>query len=205
MPQGNPRAGELYLHFKQKLYQIITVAEHSETGEKLVIYQALYGTFRTYARPLAMFISPVDREKYPDAGQRFRFQLVEPEADENLIKEQEADNRIFQKPEQLTEQEDKASRHSSDWDSGAALEQTAGQEQEVYSPEEKLMAFFDAETMEEKYKILLDMREDITDRMINNMAVVLDVVIEEGPLDRRYEELKTCIRTFRRYESSRLR
>lgn len=67
------------------------------------------------------------------------------------------------------------------------------------------MAFFDAQTMEEKYKILVDMEEDINDHMINNMAVVLDVVIEEGPLERRYEELKTCVRTFQRYECSRFR
>lgn len=199
MPQGNPRPGELYLHFKQKLYQIITVAEHSETGEKLVIYQALYGTFQTYARPLAMFISPVDREKYPDAGQRFRFQLVEPEVDNKRIKEEKVDNRIFQKPDQLTGQAD----GSSEPEGGDVSEKAAGQES--CSPEEKLMAFFDAETMEEKYKLLLDMREDITDRMINNMAVALDVVIEEGALDRRYEELKTCIRTFQKYEGSRLR
>ncbi len=67
------------------------------------------------------------------------------------------------------------------------------------------MAFFDAETMDEKYKILLDMQNEITDRMINNMAVVLDVVIEEGSLDLRYEELKTCVRTFRKYETNRFR
>lgn len=51
---------------------------------------------------------------------------------------------------------------------------------------------------------MLDMREGITDRLINNMAVVLDVVIEEGPLDQRYEELKNCVRTFQRYEVERM-
>lgn len=71
-----PQAHEIWRHFKNNTYEIITIAEHTETGEKFVIYKALQDTMKTYARPLKDFMSEVDKGKYPRAEQDFRFVKV---------------------------------------------------------------------------------------------------------------------------------
>lgn len=187
MAQGNPLPGEKYLHFKDKMYQIVAIAYHSETMERFVVYQALYGEFRTFIRPYDMFISEVDHEKYPDVKQKFRFQFAGNPADEPM-------------PE-----EDKT---------GMTAGREAGADPALPQPEECkapegvnpwLIRFLDAEGVEERYRVVCDMHNDIDDRLIDDIAVVMDVAVPEGKLSERYAQLKYCIRTRQRYEGSRHR
>ena len=67
----------IYRHFKGDLYLVEDVARHSETNEEYVVYRKLYGDCSLWIRPKEMFLSPVDREKYPDCKQQYRFQLCE--------------------------------------------------------------------------------------------------------------------------------
>ena len=65
----------IYKHFKGDLYLVEDVVLHSETKEKMVLYRALYGDCKRYVRPYDMFVSKVDKIKYPDVKQEYRFEL----------------------------------------------------------------------------------------------------------------------------------
>ena len=186
--------GQIYKHFKNKLYQIVTVARHSETQEMLVIYQQLYGDFEVYARPLDMFLSEVDHEKYPEVTQKYRFELVEKNCVRNLNVEEK--NSEEKKKDDFIEE-----RCVSDYNVGDNETFESGFEK--VNP--YLLMFLDAETFEEKRNVLLQSKNAMDDRLIDDIAVSIDVTIEEGELDERFKSLLQCVDTFSKYEVNRLR
>lgn len=204
MAQGNPLPGEKYLHFKNKLYQVIAVAKHSETMEPYVVYQALYGDFGVYIRPYDMFVSEVDHEKYPEVTQKYRFAYVDHTKNETLRTERAEHKKI--PVNQNVEQQENVP------DVTAAVSTAELQEENMIQRESDveeqinpwLLRFLDTDTMEEKYQIVCDIKNDITDRLIDDLAVAVDVVIPEGKLSDRYEQLKYCIRTRQKYEQTSL-
>lgn len=58
------------------LYRILAIGNHTETGERMVVYQAMYAPYKTFIRPADMFYSPVDKDKYPNIKQPFRLMEV---------------------------------------------------------------------------------------------------------------------------------
>lgn len=175
--------GQFYKHFKDKRYQIITVAEHSETGEKMVVYQALYGDFRTYVRPYDMFISEVDHEKYPEVTQKYRFELIK---SENI-------GNTESKPEKSEEAESK--------EVISVNEPTS----ELSGVNPDLLAFLELDTLAEKLEMLRDLRRRMDDRLLDSIAASLDLVVEDGPLQQRYQEVLNCLETMEHFECSRFR
>lgn len=202
-----PKPHEIYKHFKGNLYQITAVAEHTETGEQLVIYQALYGDFKTYARPLAMFVGRVDREKYPDAEQEFRFELQGPDGERQRTAFQSPDEErrraAVHGPEEETTGAGEDQRPT--WEGPGVAAGNSEMSEGELSLDPLLLEFLDADGYEERLNILAGLHHRITDEMITTMAIACDVEIGGGDTEERYEALKSCLVTLERYECNRLR
>ena len=182
-----PQAGEIYQHFKGKLYRIVTLATHTETGEQLVIYQALYGEFQVFARPLSMFLEKVDAKKYPDAAGKDRFMRI-PMAEAAAVPQPvpaSSENPVEPRPAAMPSENPVESRPA------AASSESPVEPQ----PDPGLLAFLDADSYEEKLEVFASLEGKVDLHMLNAIAASLDLELSEGSLEEQYDTLKSCLMT----------
>ena len=186
--------GGFYRHFKNKLYQVKGTAIHSETKEKMVIYQGLYGSYEMYVRPYDMFLSEVDHIKYPDVVQKYRFELIDIKTGKSLEADYEENNQNME------------SEKSEESEESEELEESEESEKSEESEEDsKLIRFLDAYDYKEKLDILTSMRGELNDGLIDIMAESIEVAVPEGDITDRYNSLRKCLMAHTKYEGLRLR
>ncbi len=235
MPQNNPKPGEIYRHFKGNLYQIITLAVDADDGSRVVVYQGLYAPFTTYTRSFDDFIDGVDYEKYPEATDRFRFTLMHSATIRQMAKSAASvpseaqiakapasvlsEAQIAKAPASVPLESQRAKTAVSESPASqpdihpapieVQMEESAPSEiaEETSDTLSLMMDFLDAHSFEEKVSILerMALQDDLNDIFIDNMAAAIDVVIDEGPVEKRFKELRNCVETRARYELLRLR
>ena len=191
------RQGQFYRHFKGGLYQVMAIATHSETKEKMVVYQALYGDYGIYVRPYDMFTSEVDHEKYPQVKQVYRFTQVHPEEMEEESDKVEVPDLTLELDESMEPEqsavEEEPKKMSED--------QPAQEKQDVSGGINPiLLEFLDADTLEEKMHIMTFYRNQMDEALLNSIAISLDLVVDKKGLQETYDEIMNCLSMMKHFE-----
>lgn len=189
-----PKANEIYKHFKGNMYQIVDIAIDSETGSELVIYRALYAPFTTYARELSMFMSKVDRDKYPLATQEQRFELV--------VFDDETKNRreaITPNTSTTSNSEETPDRVNSVNENRAVETVDERAAKSGISP--VLLRFLETEGVAAQIECLTEIREQLTPEIMTSIEFSIGMEeAQRGDVYERYRGVKNYLDLKRKYE-----
>lgn len=195
--QRDPKPYELYRHFKGMMYQVLCIATDSEDGTKQVVYQQLYSPYQIYVRPYDMFISKVDRVKYPDVTQEYRFEYISDPLQQGSVPVAEASAGCAVWPGGTTEGQ--SGGPSQDCDGRDKIQEAVPQ------LDPWLVQFLDADTSEERLQILHAMPDKISSHMLDIMEITLDLDITDADAEERILRIRDCLMLRAKYECGRLR
>ena len=197
-----PVAGQIYKHFKGNLYKVLAVAVHTESEEKLVVYQSVENPDRVFARPLEMFMSDIDRFRYPLIRAKYRFTLVsEPEEETNgeETKEEETKEETLNEDTRGEDVKDEETEEQSDDDS--AVYKDNGEL--VIDPD--VEGVLDEKEFSKKIEFFEMLRGKCTEDMLTTIAISLDIQLQEGSIEDKYSQILRTLKMHEKYETSRLR
>ncbi len=192
-----PKKHEIYRHFKGGLYEIVAIAHHTETMEELVIYRNKEDRNQVYARPLAMFMSSVDREKYPNVKAEYRFEKVN-----------------IKKPDEYSKSLNSVNESAvSDFKKLVDIKKKERQQEEKVAVSDEipegissdLIRFLDTDDFEEKLDILEDVKDRIDDNVVTAMAVSLDLTVEDGSKESKIHDIRNYLMLQMRFDGKHLR
>lgn len=248
MTRNIPVAGEFYRHFKGNIYQIKSIATDSETGKKMVVYQAMYPPFGMWVRSLEMFMSETAPHKYPECSQQFRFEKVifdsqdnvhgaeNQKLPENAVIENVSEKNIGDSVENISEKLSGNSRdniserlhENSEYNvsensslkitenisdeelkkiiiNGQLEKIPAGQISDEEIAQRGFMMILDAESYHERYQLFEGLEKYLDERLLSNIAVSFDIVLEDGTEKEHYDTILANLQTWDRFEDRRMR
>ena len=191
--------GQVYRHFKGNVYEVIALAVNADNREEVVVYKSL-NKDKVFVRSYRGFVSEVNKEKYPDVTQKYRFELVsdrEPEEESADIEAEPVDELAAPVSEADNNKGYFPGFNGSSKQAPAVGETVPSAEGDV-NP--MLMQFLETKSFDEKLQILRRMESEMTDKLLDDMAASLDVVIHDGEISDRIRELKTCLSTFDKFD-----
>lgn len=197
-----PVAGQIYKHFKGNLYKVLAVAVHTESEEKLVVYQSVDNPDRVFARPLEMFMSDIDRFRYPLIRAKYRFTLVsEPEEETNGEETKEEETKEETLNEDTRGEDVKYEETEEQSDDDSAVYKDNGEL--VIDP--YVEGVLDEKEFSKKIEFFEMLRGKCSEDMLTTIAISLDIQLQEGSIEDKYSQILRTLKMHEKYETSRLR
>lgn len=200
--QGLPKPGDILNRSTDKPYQVVAIATNAETGETMIVYQALFGDFTTYVGTPEAFMQvlsgqeliPTLHSRQSEVKQKAVQQTVS--NDKNISAN--INEGIISDPNnpKVNTPEDNISEEAGNNDNVDTIDGAVSS---------ILLKFLDAESYHKKLEVISSNRKHLTDRLINDMAVALDCAVDDGPMEDRIRGLINCLQTMSRFENRRLR
>lgn len=175
-----------------RLVQVLSQAVMRESGRTVVLYQELFGSYDRKVEYRDVFLSGMSA--FDGVFSR----------DEGLVSSNQANASGEKRDFGIKEATKEAAKTGGTLETGSFSGEEKEQAAES-SPQELLLAFLDAQTYSEKLEILYQMKDCVTDYLIDTMALSLDMEIPQGVLEDRYQKLIRSLRTVIKYETNRLR
>ena len=224
------KAGDIYRHFKGNRYEIVAVAEDCEDGSPQVVYKALYPPYKIYVRPYFDFVEELDRNKYPRAEQKHRFEKEEKTAGErkyfgnlpglgedakventtlsgqSISAKSEYEQPELTKPETEQAEPDQFNAEPVKPEPEKPDRYTeSGRISVERKVDQKLLLFLNGNTFEEQIAVLKEMHGKITDEMFAVMFASLDFPMPNGDEETRYSALMKRLETMHEFDGKRFR